>query len=141
MMHPQQDEIRRLVENWAMWTGDQKGAVYSVSPIAWTEMAYAKLEVNRSRIDVIKPIGADAQLTGEALAAMGAREARALKAYCLSSLTAEMIAREHLRCSTRTYQQLVAQAHSDFWEAYCRIRSGAAAYVDEVRRVRDAARP
>lgn len=118
MIHPKQDEIQRLVENWAAWTGDQKGAVYSVSPIAWSEAAYARSEASRSRLYVIKPIGAEAQLTGEALAGMAPREARALKVYCLSALTAELAAREHLKCSRSAYLLLVARGHDAFWNGY-----------------------
>lgn len=118
MKHPHEDEIRRLVENWAAWTGDAKGAVYATSPIAWTEEAYTRREVSRSQLYVIKPIGAEAQLTGEALAAMAPREARALKAWCLSSLTADMAAREYLHCSRRTYDLLVSRALDAFWNAY-----------------------
>lgn len=126
MIHPHADEIRRLVENWAAWTGDAKGAVYSVSPIAWTEEAAARREASSSRLYVIKPIGADAQLTGDTLAAMIPRLAKALKVYCLTSLTAEMAAREHLRCSRRTYFDLVVRAHDAFWNGYQERRRSAA---------------
>lgn len=128
MKHPNQDEIRRLIENWAAWTGDAKGAVYSVSPIAWSEAAYARTEASRSRLYVIKPIGAEAQLTGETLAAMVPREARALKVWCLSALTAEMAAREHLHCSTRTYDLLVSRALDSFWNGYHDRKRGAASH-------------
>jgi hypothetical protein len=118
MRHPKEDEIRRLVENWAAWTGDQAGAVYSVSPIAWDEATYARREAAHARPYVVKSIGVDAQLTGEALAAMVPREARALKCFCLSSLTAAMVAREHMHCSVRTYDVLVNRGLSAFWELY-----------------------
>lgn len=118
MTHPHADEIRRLVENWAAWTGDQKGQVYGTCPIAWTDVDYAKLEQRRSRTNVIKPIGAEAQLTGEALAAMPGREARAIKAYYLSSLPAVQVAHEYFRCARRTYDTLVMRGHSSFWCAY-----------------------
>lgn len=126
MIHPQQDEIRRLVENWAAWTGDGKGEVYSISPIAWSEAAYARTEAARARLYVIKPIGAEAQLTGETIAAMQSRLARALKVYCLTSLTAAMAAREYLHCSRRCYFDLVARAHDAFWNGYQeRVRAAA----------------
>lgn len=141
MIHPKQDEIRRLIENWQAWTGDGKGAVYSTSPIAWTDEAYGKLEQRRSQVNVIKPIGAEAQLTGETLVAMPAREARALKAYYLSSMTAQLIAREYLRCSRRTFVTLVARGHSSFWELYLARKRGAAAMADEVARWARQARP
>lgn len=118
MIHPQHDEIRRLIENWAAWTGDHKGAVYATNPIAWTNEAYARLEASRSRVNVIKPIGAEAQLTGEALADIDGREGMALKAYHLSSLPRVQLAREYLRCGVRTFECLVLRAHSSFWEAY-----------------------
>lgn len=141
MIHPQQDEIRRLVENWAAWTGDAKGAVYAVNPIAWTEAMYASAEERRARTNVIRPIGAEAQLTGEALSAMDKREARALKVYYTSSLTVEMAAAELMHCSKRTFQILVARAHSAFWEAYLALKESAARRADGLRAFAETGRP
>lgn len=117
MAYYQADEIRRLIENWASWTGDGAGQVYSTSPIAWTDEAYAKREARAGF--VVKVIGVDAQLAHEALQDMDAKHAKALKLYYLSPLTAETVARKYFRCGRRTYYYLVERAHPEFWSCYC----------------------
>ncbi len=112
------DEIRRLIENWAAWTGDGKGRVYSTSPIAWDELHAAIREQQRARTAVIRPIGAEAQVTGEVLLAMAGKWSRALKYHYTSSLTADMIARDYLHCSRRTFFSILSEAHPDFWQRY-----------------------
>jgi hypothetical protein len=104
-------------------------------------MAYAMREANLSRTYVIKSIGADAQLTGDALAAMVPRESRALKVYYLSSITAAMAAREYLRCSERTYRTLVSGAHSSFWNLYCTRKDHAASTSEQLRALAESCRP
>lgn len=141
MIHPQQDEIRRLVENWAAWTGDRKGAVYSTCPLCWTEAEYERRETRLARTDVIKPIGAEAQLTGEVLAVMDRRESKALQAYYTRFETAETIARKYLHCSRRTYYALVLRAHSAFWDGYQERRRTAALRAHEHAAAAESARP
>lgn len=141
MIHPQQDEIRRLIENWAAWTGDSKGAVYSTCPLCWTEAEYERRETRLARTDAIKPIGAEAQLTGEVLRAMDRREARALQAYYTRFETAETLARRYLRCSKSTFHRLVLRAHSDFWERYQERRRTAAERAAAMAAVASSARP
>lgn len=105
------------MENWRAWSGDGAGAIYSVSPIAWSDEQYAKREA-RAFGNVVKVIGIDASLTDDALKDMPAKFAKALKFYYLSSLTAEIIARTHFQCSPRKYYYLVAEAHPEFWHHF-----------------------
>ena len=120
MAYFQGDEIRRLIENWAAWSGD--GAVlYGVSPIAWSEDQYARREA-RSNGNVVKVVGVDASLTNDALGDMPGKFAKALKLYYLSSLTAGIIARTHFHCSPRKYYYLVAEAHPEFWHHFQKRR-------------------
>lgn len=117
MAYYQADEIKRLIENWASWSGDGAGQIYSTSPIAWNEETYAKREARMSG-PVVKVIGVDASITQDTLQDMDARLAKALKLYYLSSLTSETIARQYFRCGRRTYYRLVELAHPDFWNHY-----------------------
>lgn len=117
MAYYQADEIRRLIENWASWSGDGAGQVYATSPIAWSDEVYAKREARLSG-PVVKVIGIDASITHDTLGDMDPKLAKALKLYYLSSLTSETIARQYFRCGRRTYYRLVELSHPEFWTHY-----------------------
>lgn len=138
-----EDEIRLLIENWFAWTGDRKGEVSGTSPIAWTDEDYMPREERQSRVNVIRPIGAEAQLTGEALAKMDPRESLALRKRYTSSLTQALIAKKYLKCSTSTLERLLERAHPAFWQLYSDRVSGARgdrAEVEEATRTHAGAR-
>lgn len=117
MAYYQAEEIQRLIENWASWSGDGAGQVYATSPIAWTDDIYARREARMSG-PIVKPIALDASITQGALGDMDQKHAKALKLYYLSSLTSETIARQYFRCGRRSYYRLVELAHPEFWTHY-----------------------
>jgi hypothetical protein len=89
-----EDEVARLIQNWARWRGD--GASVRGCGSSWlnADMANTRDARKSWRSALILPtLGIDAARTAAALAAMRENHARALKTFHLSAVTFEMQAK------------------------------------------------
>ena len=115
MAYYQEDEVRRLITNVAMWCGD--GESVSGCGGMWAQVARSARQQWRSDFR-IPAIGIDALPTKDALEFIGESLSSALMVYYLSSLTFEMQAREILGIAKSTYHQRLEVGHPLFMNAY-----------------------
>jgi hypothetical protein len=115
MAYYEEEEVRRLITNMAMWTGD--GESPGGCGGMWARVTSEQRLQWRSDFR-IPAIGVDALPTKDALELIGPSLAAALCTYYLSSLTFEMQAREILHISKSTYHQRLEVGHPLFMNAF-----------------------
>lgn len=116
MSYYQQEEVRRLIENYVAWRGD--GVVHGPRGCI---MARALSSIRREldpRGTFPVTLGIDAGYTGAALQRLTGKLRAALLTYYTSELTFLRQARDVLHVNRSTYHRRLEDAHVRFMRAY-----------------------
>lgn len=132
MAYHEEEKVAQLITNYVVWAGDNPvrscAELFDEDKINLRELRQEWRSTYR-----MEALGAEAQITKDALEVMDKGLRFALWTFHLSSLTFEMQAREILRVSKSTYHRRLVDAHIRFIEAYdeqVRVsRARAASYV------------
>lgn len=113
MAFHREDEVRLHLENWVAWSGDSPSAIYGGCTLAWSPSTAEERAMRRSSGFVAN--GADAQLTGQTLDAIGNNSKSYMLCYHLKSGEVQGVA-EEMHCHRNTASTTLRRAHEQYWD-------------------------
>jgi hypothetical protein len=111
MAYHREEEVRRLIENYACWMGD--GVVQSRRGCIVLR-ALRGIRCAMGEAELPNTLGIEAGHTQAALNRLAMELHQALMVFHTSDLTFELQARQRARCSKSTYHRRLAEAHPLF---------------------------